>query len=341
VYLCRAPLRRALGPWLCDLALVVVIAALVTSHPSNAVWEVEPLGGQLGQLGQMLDRGASLLGAVALPTGNEGPWPLVLLVLPLLAGVAAWGLLPPVHPARWELRRWTIVATLGLLLVLAAYAIYAPAPANLYDPLPGGLARRINALPGIGMVMVVYAAIALSATLVTLAAGPRARRAITGLVALAGLGIALSYAVTVRSEAGRWDRAYARESAALTTMRRHLPVLPTPTWIHAFGQPMFASPGIPIFASRTDLNSAMKLTLRRRDVHALPALPGTFLRCTDRGVVPANYNFRDFYIAADVGPYGHVVLVDSRTGDWALPRNPRQCRAALPRFVPAGTFPAG
>jgi len=341
VYLCRAPLRRALAPWLLDLTLVALLAVLFTARPDTAHWEVQPLGEQLHNLGLLLVQGASVLGAVALPTGEQGGWPLVLLAVPVVAGMVAWRLLPRAHPAHGELRRWVIAAVLGLLLTVAAYAIFAPAPPNLYNPLPEGMGRRVNALPGVGMVVLVYAAIALAATLVTVRAGARGRHAATGLVALAGLGIAVSYAVTVRRDAGRWDRAYQRESAALTTMRRRLPALPRFTLIHAFGQPMFESPGITVFAANWDLDSAMRLTLRRPDVRTLPALPGASLRCTARSVVPANSNFRDFYTPADVGRYGHVVLVDSRTGDWALPRNRNQCRAALPRFVPAGFLPTG
>ena len=178
VYLLRAPWRAAVARWGVDCIVLIIVTLTVTVASNEGHRETE-VG--VWAHGESLLREAVTLGMKVVLPLSSARWYLVLLVLLApAAGLLAWRLRAAGDPLRSAMARWLLTMAAGALIVVLGYVIYAPGT-DYYAALGPGIANRINALPGFGWVLMLYAGTMIVATLVLRelpapAAGYRSRR---------------------------------------------------------------------------------------------------------------------------------------------------------------------
>ena len=187
-------------------------------------------------------------------------------------------------PVRTRLEQLFAVTAGGLLVILLGYLIYV-AGLDYYRPLVRGIADRVNAVAGVGWTLCLYALIAMIATLVA----QRARRAaLFAALGTAGLTIALaiSWLAPIAEESRGYLAADREDDRVLRLIERAVPNPPRGAVIWAFGQPVEAAPGVPVFANYWNMTAAVELSYRDRYVRSFVGLPWTRFECRTDGVVP-------------------------------------------------------
>jgi hypothetical protein len=339
IYRLRVPWKRAWKRWALDCAVLIPIALMVT-HSSTAgntaensdIWH---------HATTIASQTRILFATVVLPFGAAHWYLLALLALLPLAAVAAYVWLPSAHPARGELGRWLLVLAAGVAVVALGYAIYVPG-LDYYEPLGAGMANRVNAVPGIGWVLIVYAGAMLAATL-ALRDLPRARILTSGLAALAAALIAVGWVKTVHSESSAYTTAFTEDERILDTMRAALPSPQPESTIWTFGQPVEIIPGVPVFGNTWDMTGSVQLTYDDPSLRSFVAFPGTTFACRPDGLVPGG---NPTYAVGEspqtnvfASPYGKTYFVDTTNGSLIRLRNPAGCHRAIGAFPEAPPFP--
>jgi hypothetical protein len=329
VYRCRVPWPRALKAGALDVGLVVVLYATVTSTSG-----AERLGtsAAIDHAGEIAKQAVQLFTSAVVPLDSTKLVALAPAVLVLAAAIVVQRSLPPADWAARSLRRWLLAAAIASVMVVAAYAIYAPA-ALYYMPLAPGLLNRTNAFAALPLVFLVYALGALSGIL--LFRGLRQARRSAGIFALlVALIVGVSYVDQLTRDLALWDSAYARAQRTLGVLGGSVPRLSSGSVVVAFGQPVEEAPGIPVWAHSWDFDGAVRLMYRDTSLRGLPAFPGTVIACGRRSAGPQNSTVEGVYQASDARPYGKLVLIDTNTGHFAVPRNQRECREQVTAFQP-------
>ena len=325
--------KTAATRWAIDCAVLLPIALTVT-RSSESAGQDQSTSGLLPHAARMLEQSLTLLTTVILPFGGAQWHVLGLIVLlPCVAALVARRL-PPSDPARTQLRRWLAVLAAGLIVVALGYAIYVPG-IGYYEPLGAGIANRVNAVPGIGWVLALYALIMLSATLAL--RGLRDAPILTpGLAALACALIAVGWVRSDLRDADAYTSSYQEGQRVLASIGAALPKAPSNSTIWTFGQPAEIAPGVPVFGNTWDMTASVQLLYEDPSLRSYVGFPGTTFDCGRRQIVPGgNPN----YTQAPPGqpnefasPYGRTYFVDTTTGRVQQIRTPRECRNAKRSF---------
>ena len=327
VYLLCAPWRAAWPRWAIDVSATAAATAVVAI---NAPRRIQAPGAQVEHALEIAREALSLLWLSALPSASPRPVVAVLLAL-ALAGVALAVALrrPPGHPLRIQLLRWLCVAALATAIgIVAGYAIIAPAN-PFFAPLTPGTANRINGVPGIGFVVLVYALAMLAGTL---ALGARRRAALPAIVLSAAL--ALGYWGLLREHEAAWADSWRLQQRVLAAVERGLGTSRTGATAYTFGHPIDAAPGIAVFR-QLDLDPAAKVALGDRSVSAWPMLPGTTFDCGATRLGPTNNR----YGPANAAAYGRAVFIDVASGRSQRIDSRRSCQLAVRSFRPGPLLP--
>jgi hypothetical protein len=329
VYRRRVPWRRALKAGALDVALVAVLWVTVKRDA-----DTERLG-----FSAAIDHGSEVAKQVVqlfisdvLALGNDRLIAFVPIILLLAAAAVVYRRLPERDQVRDAVRHWLLVLAAAVAMVVAAYVIYAPA-ATFYLPLAPGLLNRTNAFGALPLVVAVYALGALAGVLLFrgLPGGPR----LAGLFAvLAGIGLGIGYTVTLHRHVELWDSAYKRGQQTLSVIKGSVPKPSANSLLVAYGQPIEEAPGIPVWEHSWDLDGAVRLMWQDTTLKARPAFPGTTIECGRDNAGPRNPAAGSVYLPTDTVPYGKLILVDTSTGRFSVPRSRRQCREEAPTFVP-------
>jgi hypothetical protein len=331
LYRCKASWRKAAVAWAEDLVVVGLVYLLATRKAA-----VERLG-PADTLDHALDIARDafrLTGTQVLRLGVSAEVALAAAVLVMVAAALVRRRLAADDPVRWEIRRWLITIGLSSVMTIAAYAVYATGWRG-YDPLAPGLENRVNALATLPLVTIAYALGALAALLI-IQRFPRWRSWVVVAPAILGLLLAVSYFNTTRDHAATWTAGYRRAQGVLNLMYERMPK-PTPgSLVLSFGQSAYESPGIPVWAARWDLDSAVALRYGDLSLSALPAFQGTTIECGHASARPVNPGL-PVYLGSDTRPYGKLYLF-SADGRWAAPRNRKECLRIAPGFVPGPWF---
>jgi hypothetical protein len=335
LYRCAAPWRKAALAWAQDLVVAALVYVLALRHGSVSTGPPLSPTATIDHARTIAAHAFALVGTQVLPLGiGEGP---VLALAGIVIATAALVArrLRADDPARTEIRRWLISIGVASAMTIAAYAVYAPGT-TYYDPLSPGLGNRINALAALPLSTITYALGALVFLLVMRLPSLRARRWAAVGTALLGLALAASYFSTTRDHADAWTAGYRQATRVLNVMSEHMPKPPPGSMVLAFGQPIWVSPGIPVWAAQWDLAGAVQSSYHDLTLSALPAFPGTAVLCGEGWVTPVDPSF-PVYLPTDSRPYGKLYLFSS-DGHWAAPRNRKECRRLAPAFTPGPWF---
>ena len=329
VYRCRAPWSRALKAGALDAGLVLALFALVKGQS-----DVERLG-----LSAAIDHGrdiakqvVQLFTSAAIPLGSTKLVALAPAILVVAAAIIVQRRLPRDNWAAKALRRWLHAAAVAGVMVVAAYAIYAPA-SLIYVPLGPGLMNRTNAFGALPLVFLVYT-LAVLAGILVFRGLPGARRLAGGFALTVAVIVGLSYTDTLTRDLELWDSAYARAQRSLGIVGGSIPHPAHGSVIMAFGQPVQEAPGIPVWAHNWDFDGAIRLLYRDNSLRGLPGFPGTVIVCGRETAVPQNPTIPGVFQASDARPYGKLILVDTNTGHFAVPRSRGDCRRQAINFIP-------
>jgi hypothetical protein len=339
LYRLKTRWRTAATRWAVDCAVLVPIALTVTRSSESAAQD-QSNSGLLPHAARILDQSLTLLTTVILPFGGAQWYVLGLIVL--LPGVAALVArrLPASDPARIQLRRWLAVLAAGLLVVALGYAIYVPG-IDYYEPLAPGIANRVNAVPGIGWVLALYALIMLAATL-ALRGLRDARILAPGLAALACALIAVGWVRSDLRDADAFTNSYQEGQRVLASIGAALPKAPPKSTIWTFGQPTEIAPGIPVFGNTWDMTASVQLLYEDPTLRSYVGFTDTSFECRPDGVVAAgnpSYPRPPLGLGAFGSPYGNTYFVETTTGRIESIRNPSQCVRAAHSFHRSPAYP--
>jgi hypothetical protein len=334
LYVGRVGWREGRIRWGIDIVTAIVGGIWVGTHTERIKSGVS---GDISHLREIIDGGSEIMGRSAIPLGGpHTALALILLTAIFAAGVAVYFLRPePVEERQgWGLRNWLLLGAGGFAVTLLGWVILIPAD-PYYTPQIWGVSNRINGLAGIGLVILVYAAIGVLADLFSRAW--RGRPNATALVISTCLGLLLlgGYLTVIRRHTGIWNAAYEAEVAAIDRIQERYPTLPHDTTLFISGYPAYQVPGVPILSSSWDVRGMVQDTYEDGTLNAQPVLEGLKIDCRPDavalagvgGVVPPPYT----------APYGMARLFDLSTGTSARPLNRRACLAVAGEYQPGPT----
>jgi hypothetical protein len=320
-------LRRARARWALDVLVIAVTLAVArfalpidVATPSRT----QPLAGMIHHAGLILARGARLVGGAALPVAGLSPW----IGAGLIAGVLASGALvrlrlPLGDRTRAELGRWLAIAGVGAAAALAAWAVYVPATDH-YAPSPAGTVNRMNAAAAIGIAVLLYSCIVLSARMLV----RLTRLTASGgafVVGAAALALGAGYLARSLADARAWDAAAADQQVLLAGLHTALPRLPGEATVFVYGAPATVGPGIPVLNTTLDLTSAMRVSYSSPALLGVPIAAAATVECGPRGALAAGVS----------GAYGRSYLFDLATRQAVLLRARPQCARVRGLQAPA------
>ena len=340
LYALRAPRRDAAARWLLDCLVLIPIVLVVTGSTEA---QDQDLAGAIGHAGDMAGALPALVFGKLLPFGSVRPLAFALLAAVYAGGVAMVRRLPANDPARRRLRTLFAMTAAGLLLVALGYLIYVPG-LDYYTPLATGVGDRVNAIAGIGWVLVLYALLAMTATLAVrmLRRAPLYAALTTAALVLA---LGLSWLSALAGESRAYIAAYREGTRVLDVVERAVPNPPRGTAIWTFAQPVEVSLGVPVFANYWNMTGGVALTFHDHHVRGFVGLPGTTFDCQVNGVVPHQIVEYAPPPASELGRfgsrYGRTYFVDTVRGQVARLDSRRECRELRDVFARSPQLPRG
>ena len=340
LYRLCVPWSKALRRWVVDVLVLLSITAILTLSAPNAK-EVQDWSGMWHHAGHIFNQSWTLLAIRLLPFGSGG-WLALALAALAVFGVAVIAMrMPSDQPARALLVRWLGVSVAGLAVVALGSSIYAPGP-DFYIPLAEGIGNRVNAVSGIGWVLVIYAWLKL---VVSVAARRLARPEVATLAAVGTIcaAIGVVWANSAAEDANAYDEAHREDQRVLASIRTAIPEPPAGSTIWAFGQPVQVVPGVPVFGNVWDMTSAVQLLYGDPTLKSFVGYPDTTFACRDHAVVPGG----DPTYVTTLPPtanyfasrYGRVYFVDTANGREVAIRTPAACRRAAGSFRRSPSYP--
>jgi hypothetical protein len=327
VYLAVGPRRAALWSW----AAAAALAAVMLLRYEFLVGGMSPAYSTLWQhLELIVGHGLNVVAYSLFPVANVAPW-LVLVCASTLTAVCVGVSLLYRGDHSWTsaLRRRVLMLAYGCLFVVAGWALIIPA--NLgYDPTQTGVGDRINAVAGIGVVVVVVAFYALVAS--TLSYAFRARGALLPLtIAIVMSAVGAGYYVQFHQDLTDWNSAGRQSAAFLSSLKKTLPhPAPRISVIFTFGVSGFSAPSVLIFggAGNNDLLWAARIMYGDADLATFPVYAGLSMECNTKYVEQLNTG------APSSGTYGHVAFVNIANQSALYPLSEGQCLSALKALQP-------
>lgn len=333
LYRLRVPWRAALRRWFGDVLVLGVVALLLQAKGSAR--GQQDLPGMFSHAVTMADQALTVFATVALPLGDfdRGAILLLLAVIPI-AAIAALRRKPSADGAG-ALRLWLVALAGGVLVAAAGYASYVPAD-DYYQPLAPGNGNRLNAVPSIGYVLVVYSLVMLVVSLALRRSRPSgALAAGVGLVVCAMIGTSWLEPLSRDKEA--FVLAHAEGERVIGDVREELPDPAPGSTIWALGHPLELVPGVPVFDQFGNLANRVRLAYDDPSLNSLLGPPGVWFDCKRKEIVPHGGFYDDTppeLRRFNNSRYGKTYFVDTRAGRTRvqLIRHRRDCRAAAEAF---------
>jgi hypothetical protein len=341
LYRFRVPWRIAAKRWGVDLLVLVPVALAVTrSSSSHAQAQSGP--GAIDHLWKILEGSPRLLGDRLLSLPGAG-W-VAIAAIAAIAGAGAWALrrgsLPEAQ--RTTVRRYLTLVGAGAVVIALGYSIYVPG-INYYEPTSPGIADRVNAVPGIGWVLLLYGAIGLLGAL-ALGRARRERLLPPVLTAASALLVAL-WLPLIATDSRHYVQAFDEGQRVLGLVRTAVPDPAPHSTIWTFGQPVEQAAGIPIFGNTWDMTYSVQLMYQDRTLRSYVGFPGTYIECLSEKLVPGgNASYPPASppeSSSDASRYGTVYFVDTVNGQFERIDSRGQCLRALRTFHNSQPYPSG
>lgn len=338
VYRLRVGWRPAIYRWLIDCAVLLTLALTVTSSSESGF--KQSTGGMISHAGEIYDQARILLATAVLPFSAAHWYLLLLAALVPAAGVVVYRLLPSDTALRLELRRWLTVMAAGAIVVVASYAVFIPGM-DYYVPLEPGIGNRVNAVPSIGWILLLYGGARTVGALV-FRDTPRSRTLAQGFAILGCALLAIGWVKTLRAESHSYTNAFLEDERVLNVTQGAIPRPRTEGTIWTFGQPVQIAPGIPIFGNTWDMTTAIQLRYDDPTLKSYVAYPGTLFNCLPQAVEPggAYQEGEQTWNSALRSPYGRTYFIDTGSGRAVRIGSQEECRRAASSFVPSPELPA-
>jgi hypothetical protein len=319
LYLTRVSWRRALVEVVIDWIVLAMVYALVLSHSTATRLSTS----------QTIDHGWTIVKqSVTLYTSTALPFRstaagLAVTGLIIVAAVFFTRTLEAEDPVRRQLRWWLVAIGIAFVILVGAYAEYAPS-ATYYVPLATGEESRTNAFAALPMLIIVYGLCILTGTMVfrSLGQGRTATVAVLALTVSLGIG----YTVKMAGDLRLWDSAYNRAQQTLTAFRAQEPRLPRNALVVFYGQPIEEVYGIPVWAHLWDLTAALELAYKDHSIRGRAGFSGSELICHAKTAQFTNqYSPSGLALPSDHTIYGKIFLYNSVTNVVNAPQNRAQC----------------
>jgi hypothetical protein len=331
LYVARDGWRAARFRWATDLMMVAIAGIWGRVHTPKTL---SSLSGDFAHLEQIAQQGKELIARTAFPLGNQPHTSAIAgaLAIILFLGIAAYFLRPAqrdVDPS-WGLRNWLLLAASGLLIAALGWALFIPAD-PYYTPSIFGVTNRVNGFAGFGLILLIYALIGLSVTLVGRIFKAKAW-VVAGVTVVLGLSLGAAYVHVLERHSRLWGDSYDYQLGAIERIHGLFPNPRPETTIFAGGYPANVTLGVPIFEATWDLKGMVKLTYEDPTLRAYPITKELGVDCLQIGVRPAGMK------RIRIARYGTARLVNLTTGQTAAPRTRAECRAAMPEFAPGPLY---
>lgn len=327
LYRTRVGWRRALITSVPDWVLLILIYVLFTRHTELPR---VPRSQIPGHTWTIIRDAATLLVRHAMFFGSTAAGLVVIGMILAAAFVVRWQL-PGEDATRRAIDRWLVTIAIAIVMLAAAYAIYAPA-SPYYEPLETGLFNRTNAFAALPMLVIVYGLAALVGLLVF--RGVQFRFAATLTTAGIAVALGIGYTIDISHDLRLWDSAYRRAGATLSSFKAAVPTLPHGAVVVFYGQPFEEASNIPIWSFPYDLEDALQLEYRNFNIQALGAQTAYKVNCMRGDVNILNIAYPTPVPATIAEPYGLFYMYQTNTGAVARPLNQAQCLQQVTQFVP-------
>jgi len=326
LYLTRASWRVVRWRWALDST---VVAACLAWSATKADRVRPPLEQMLEHAEQLGNGAATIFARASMPFATLDRWVVVAVLATIaVSALIAWSLQRVGDDTKQVLQRWLITLGGGLFVAVAGWVLYIPADPYYQVDSPG-VGNRTNVMAAIGVILVVYSALVLAATL--LFRGKENRKSFaTVLVTILAVLLAIGYARDTRRDQLAWANATDETDWMLASLEASLPEPPPESTVYTFNYPGSHAPGILIFSFSWDLNGAIKLVYDDPTLAGYPILEGARMRCDRRRVGPTEMGWAPAQSAA----YGAAFFVDVARSRAERIDSRQQCLRAVDRFTP-------
>lgn len=343
LYRVRVPWSRALPRWVVDLVVLISVASFVASSAPDAK-DVQGLYGMWDHATVIFNQAWTLLARDLLPLGGHGWYAAALVgLVALTAGLVARRLSPE-DPGRARLLRWLWVLAGSMIVIVLGYAVFVPG-IDYYQPLAPGIADRVNAVPSIGLVLVLYSLLMLVGTLALRVLRGGSPRLISGLAVLVCALIGVGWVQSALQDADSYADAYNENKRVLAAVRAAVPEPPPGSTIWTFGQPVEVSPGVPVFGNTWDMTSSVQLMYDDPTLRSYVGFPGTTFDCSPYVIVPGgnpSYPVTPLSgVSEFASAYGRTYFVDTTSSRAGMIGTPEQCRRAVRIAASLPGYPVG
>lgn len=339
LYRIRVPWRPVISRWLVDCAVLVTLALLL--KPSSNSGFAQSTDGMVHHAREIYSQARILLATVVLPFTTAHWYILLLIALVPISGALVYHLLPSHTETKRVLRRWLLVMLAGAVVVVAGYAAFIPG-IDYYIPLGAGIANRVNAVPAIGWILLIYGGARLIGSL-AFREMPRGRLLARSLAIIGCALLAVGWVKSLKTEANFFTAAFEEDERVLYVIQGAIPHPRPSGTIWTFGQPLEISPGIPIFGNTWDMTSAVQLQYDDPTLASYVAIPGIEFRCLGHEVVaPGSFRNSEGTVEESLrSAYGRTYFIDTVTGHAERIDTRAECRRAANSFVPSPPLPVG
>ena len=327
--------RMSIARWGVDAVVTLISLVYVKNHLNR---ETGSFSHDLDQARNLAGGARHLLASLGILNGPE-LLPAIVMVVLLLVTASVARLLPRADAVRDQLRRWLLIAAVGLVTIGAAYSIFIPAD-FFYWPLRPGIGNRVNAAAAFGYAIVIYSVAVLISLLVVRALRIKdARAAAAGIAFAATLALAASYVSTLNSHRQPYERSATLQRQALAVLENDVPRPSPGTIVYLFGVEGEVAPLVFSFVRWQDLTAALRLLWNDDTVVGVPASStapewsgntktNSGISCGRDSLKPNGWLFDDFPPSS----YDKVLFVDVPTRTHMLIRTRGDCEAAVERF---------
>jgi hypothetical protein len=285
------------------------------------------LGAAVGHAATIGDQAGTLAARTIVPVGAP-PRAAVLVAAGVVGALGVWAACSGPILARRAARRPLVLLAVGVVVVVAGYAMVVFAAAS-YQPDDMGLSNRINvaAAPGYAAI-----AVALAWILVDLVGGVLPRPPWAGALAgvlVTGLVVA-GGASQVLADASDWNHAWSEQKVILASLYRLVPAPAPGTTVFTFGRSGYTAPSVPIFGGggNNDMLGAVRLLWGSSTVRGFPVLDEMHLECATTTVSLSGTK------ADSTTRYGRALFVELRRDLVVVPRDQAACRRVANAQLP-------